>query len=189
MGGSMYERRDLAPNHASLRDRMRAELEVFGRYGDHTDTQENESGSVSSPVRRSTGETVIVRFAISLGPGAGADAPECLATFKPDRPGPYHAAFLITALAIEMTEFATRRILSGLADTLKSISLTQGTAHTVNVDGKCILGWALFANGATGIVCEHQDRILMWLGTEQTVIPESIYTKTVGALRMSGRIV
>jgi hypothetical protein len=28
----------------------------------------------------------------------------------------------------------------------------------------------------------------MWLGTEQAAIPESIYTKTVGGLRMSGRI-
>lgn len=190
MGGEMYERRDSAPNHSSLRDRMRAELEAFGPYGARTNTQRNEPGSVSTPVRRGTaGETVIVRFAIASGPGAGADAPECLATFKPDRPGPYRAAFLITALATEMTEFARRRLLSGLADTLRSISLTQGTAHSVNVDGNRVLGWALFANGATGIACEHRDRVLMWLGTEQTVIPESIYTKTVGGLRMSGRII
>ena len=106
-----------------------------------------------------------------------ADAPECLATFKPDRPGPYHAAFLITALANEMTEFARRRLISGLADTLRSISLTHGTPHTVNVDGHPVLGWALFADGATGIACEGNDRVIMWLGTEQAVIPASIYTK------------
>lgn len=189
MGGSMYERRDSVPHHSSLRDRMRAELEAFGPYAVRTDTQGNEPGSVSTPVRRgTTGETVIARFAIASGPGAGADAPECLATFKPDRPGPYHAAFLITALATEMTEFARRRLLSGLADTLRSISLTQGSPFSVNVDGDRVLGWALFANGATGIACEHRDRVFMWLGTEQGVIPESIYTKTVGGLRMSGRI-
>lgn len=189
MGGSMYERRDSVPHHSSLRDRMRAELEAFGPYAVRTDTQGNEPGSVSTPVRRgTTGETVIARFAIASGPGAGADAPECLATFKPDRPGPYHAAFLITALATEMTEFARRRLLSALADTLRSIRLTQGSPHHVNVDGDRVLGWALFANGATGIACEHRDRVFMCLGTEQAVIPESIYTKTVGGLRMSGRI-
>ena len=79
-------------------------------------------------------------------------------------------------------------MLSGLADTARSISLAQGTPHSVNVDGDPVLGWALLAKGATGIACEHRDRIFMWLGTEQAVIPASIYTKTVGGLRMSGRI-
>lgn len=33
----------------------------------------------------------------------------------------------------------------------------------------------MLANGATGIVVEHRDRILMWFGTEdRTVIPETI---------------
>lgn len=86
-----------------------------------------------------------------------------------------------------MTEFARRRLLSGLADTLRSISLTQGSPHSVNLDGERVPGWALFAIGATGIACEHRDRVFMWLGTEQAVTPESIYTKTVGGLRMSGR--
>lgn len=189
MGGSMYERRDSVPNHPSLRDRMRAELEAFGPYAVRTDTRGIEPGSVSAPVRRgANGETVIARFAVGSGPGAGADAPECLATFKPDRPGPYHAEFLLTALASELTEFARRRLLSGLADTLRSISLAQGTPHSVNVDGDTVLGWALLAKGATGIACEYRDRVFMWLGTEQAVIPASIYTKTVGGLRMSGRI-
>lgn len=189
MGGSMYERRDSVPHHSSLRDRMRAELEAFGPYAVRTDTKGIEPGSVSAPARRgTTGETVIARFAIASGLGAGADAPECLATFKPDRPGPYHAAFLMTALANELTEFARMRLLSGLADTLRSISSAQGTPHSVNVDGDPVLGWALLAKGATGIACEHRDRIFMWLGTEQAVIPASIYTKTVGGHRMSGRI-
>jgi hypothetical protein len=189
MGGSMYERRDSVPNHSSLRDRMRAELEAFGPYAVRTDTKGIEPGSVSTPARRgATGETVIARFAIASGPGTGADAPECLATFKPDRSGPYHAAFLMTALANELTEFARARLLSGLAVTLRSISLAQGTPHSLNVDGDPVLGWALFANGATGIACEHHDRVFMWLGTEQAVIPESIYTKTVGGLRLSARI-
>lgn len=84
MSGSIYERRDSVPHHSSLRDRMRAELEAFGPYAVCTDTQGNEPGSVSAPVRRgTTGETVIAHFAIASGPGAGADAPECLATFKP----------------------------------------------------------------------------------------------------------
>lgn len=189
MGGSMYERRDSVPHHSSLRDRMRAELEAFGPYAVRTDTKGIEPGSVSTPSRRgTTGETVIARFAIASGPGAGADAPECLATFKPDRPGPYHAAFLMTALTNELTEFARTRLLSGLADTTRSISLAQGTPHSVNVDGDPVLGWALLAKGATGIACEHRDRVFMWLGTEQAAMPESIYTKTVGGLRMSGRI-
>ncbi|MDQ0619641.1 hypothetical protein QFZ33_003665 [Arthrobacter globiformis] len=114
MGGSKYERRDSVPQHSSLRERMRAELEAFGPYAVRTDTQGIEPGSISPPVRRgTTGETVIASFAIASGPGAGADAPECLATFKPDRPSPYHAAFLITALANELTEFARSRLLSG----------------------------------------------------------------------------
>lgn len=106
----------------------------------------------------------------------------------PDRPGLYHAAFLITALATEMTDFARSRLLSGLADTARSIGLTQGTPRSVSVDGDPVLGWALLANGATGIACGHRDRVFMWLGTGQAVIPESIYTKSVGGLRMSGRI-
>jgi hypothetical protein len=60
--------------------------------------------------------------------------------------------------------------------------------YGVNVDGDAVLGWALLAKGATGIACEHRDRVYMWLGTGQAVIPESIYTKTVDRLRMSGRI-
>jgi uncharacterized membrane protein len=80
-----------------------------------------------------------------------------------------------------MTEFARRRLLSGLAETLRSISLTQGIAHGMNADGVRVVGWALFAKGATGIACEQRDRVVMWLGTEQAAIPESIYTKTVGA--------
>lgn len=87
-----------------------------------------------------------------------------------------------------MTEFAKRRLLSGMADTLRSISLTHGTAHSVNVDDDRVLGWALFAHGATGIACEHHDRVFMWLGTEQAVIPGSIYSRRVGSLRMSGRV-
>lgn len=178
MGGSMYERRESGPDHSSLRERIWAELEAFGPYAVRTDTRGIEPGSVSTPVRRVTGgTTVIARFAIASGPGAGADAPECLATFKPDQPGPYRAAFLIAALANELTEFARTRLLSGLAETARSISLVQGTARSVNVDGDPVLGWALLADGATGIACELRDRIIMWLGTERAVIPKSIYTK------------
>ncbi|MBT2549916.1 hypothetical protein [Arthrobacter sp. ISL-65] len=61
MGGSKYERRDSVPQHSSLRERMRAELEAFGPYAARTDTQGIEPGSVSPPVRRgTTGETVMV---------------------------------------------------------------------------------------------------------------------------------
>jgi hypothetical protein len=188
MGGSMYERRDAVP-HSSLRERMWAELQAFGPYAVRTDTKGVEPRSVSTPVMRgTTGETVVAHFAIASGPGAGADAPECLATFKPTRPSPHHAAFLITALASEMSEFARRRLLSGLAGTLKSISLTQGTAHSVNVDGAPVVGWALLANGATGIVCEYHDRVVMWLGTERAVMPQSIYTRTTGTPNVTGRI-
>ncbi|MET4097230.1 hypothetical protein [Arthrobacter sp. UYCu712] len=192
MGGSMYERRDVVP-HDSLRDRIWAELEAFGPYAVRTDTKGIEPGSVPTPVLRgTTGETVVAHFALASGPAAGADAPEFLATFKPSRPGPRHAAFLSTALATEMTDFARRRLLSGLADTLRSISLTQGTAHSVNVDGDVdvdrVLGWALLTNGATGIACEHHDRVIMWLGTEHAVMPESIYTRTMGRPNVTGRI-
>ncbi|MDR6505713.1 hypothetical protein J2805_001400 [Arthrobacter oryzae] len=181
MGGSMYERKDPSgPPHSSLRDRIWTELAAFGPFAVHTDTKGLNSGGVSTPVRRATGgETVIARFAIESGPGAGADAPECLATFKPDRPGPHHAAFLITVLANELTEFVRARLLSGLAQTIRSISLVQGTAHRVNVDGVPVLGWVLLADGASGIVCEHRDRIFMWLGTEHAAIPRSISTKTM----------
>ena len=41
----------------------------------------------------------------------------------------------MTALTDELSEFARMRLLSGLADTLRSISLAQGTPHSVNVDG------------------------------------------------------
>jgi hypothetical protein len=141
------------------------------------------------PPRAGAGEKIITRFAIASGPGAGAEAPECLATFKPDRPGPYHASFLIAALADELTEFARTRVLSGFAGTARSISTAHGTAHSVRVDGRKVLGWALLAKGATGIVVEHRDRILMWLGTEdRTEIPETIYTNDLGRLRMNGRI-
>jgi hypothetical protein len=158
---------------------------VFGRNSRHsvrlqfTRTQRDSiPGGISTPVPRATGgETVIARFAIASGPGAGADAPECLATFKPDRPGPYHAAFLLTVLTNELTEFARTRLLSGLSQTIRSIVLVKGTPHSVNVDGVPVLGWALLADGASGIVCEHRDRILMWLGTEHAVIPRSISTK------------
>jgi hypothetical protein len=179
MGGSMYERKDLSgPPHSSLRYRIWAELAEFGPFAVHTDTKGLDPGGISTPVPRATGgETVIARFAIASGPGAGADAPECLATFKPDRPGPYHAAFLLTVLTNELTEFARTRLLSGLAQTITSIGLVKGTPHSVSVDGVPVLGWALLADGASGIACEHRDRILMWLGTEHAVIPRSISTK------------
>ncbi|MGX1159892.1 hypothetical protein RKD54_000801 [Pseudarthrobacter sp. SLBN-100] len=179
MGGSMYERKDLSgPSHSSLRDRIWAELAAFGPFAVHTDTKGIDAGGISTPVRRATGgETVIARFAIASGPGTGADAPECLATFKPDRPGPHHAAFLLTVLTNELTEFARTRQLSGLAQTIRSIGLMKGTPCSLNVDGVPVLGWALLADGASGIACEHRDRILMWLGTEQAVIPRSISTK------------
>ncbi|WP_427136660.1 hypothetical protein [Pseudarthrobacter sp. S9] len=188
MGGSMYERRDNIPQHLSLRERLLAELEAFGFYAARTRTQGIEPNNVSAPMPRAAGgERVIARFVIASGPGAGATAPECLATFKPDRPGPYHASFLITALADELTEFARTRMLSGFADTARSISMAQGTAHSVRVDGHPVLGWALLANGATGMVAEHRDRVLMWLGTDRTV-PETIYTSDMGRLTMNGRI-
>jgi hypothetical protein len=189
MGGSMYERRDSVPKHVSLRDRIWAELEAFGLCAVRTDTEGVDPGSVSTPVSRAAGgATVVRRFAIASGPGAGADAPECLATFKPDRPGPYHASFLITVLANELTEFALARQVSALSDTLRSIKVVQGTAHSVDVDGGPVLGWALLANGATGLACEYRDRVLMWLGTEGSVSPKTIYTDDMSRLRMDGRI-
>ena len=186
MGGSMYERRDSVP-HSSLRDRMLAELEAFGPYAVGTDTKGVEPSSVSAPVMRGmTGATVVAHFAIASGPGAGADAPECLATLKPAHPGPHHAAFLITALANEMSEFVRTRLVSGLAGTLKSIRVTQGTARKVNIDGGPVLGWALIATGATGIACQYHDRVVMWVGTEQAVMAESIRT-TMGLPDEAGR--
>jgi hypothetical protein len=66
--------------------------------------------------------------------------------------------------------------------------VVQGTAHSLNVDGDPVLGWAMPANGATGLACEYRARVLMWLGTEGTVIPKTIYTNDVSRLRMDGRI-
>jgi hypothetical protein len=110
-------------------------------------------------------------------------------TFKPDRPGPHHASFLIAALADELTEFARTRVLSGFADTARSILLVQGTPYNLRVDGHPVLGWALLAKGATGIAVDHQDRVLMWLGAEdRAVVPATIYTSDRGRFVMSGRI-
>lgn len=179
MGGSMYERRDPSgPPHSSLRDQIWAQLAAFGPFAVQTDTEGLDWGHISIPMRRAgDGEKVLALFSIASGPGAGADAPERLATLKPDSPGPYHAAFLITVLAKEMTEFARDRLLSGLAETIRSISLVQGTPHSVNVDGIPTPGWAILADGASGFVCEQLGRILMWVGTENSVMPRSISTK------------
>ncbi|MFJ4169727.1 hypothetical protein ACIPY3_09465 [Paenarthrobacter sp. NPDC089714] len=86
-----------------------------------------------------------------------------------------------------MSKFASTRVLSDLADTLKSITVTQGTAHHVNIDGEPALGWALLATGATGIACQYHDRVVMWLGTEQAVMPGSIRT-TMALPDQAGRI-
>ena len=191
MGGSMYVRRANIPDHLTMRGRMSAELEAFGPYAARTDTKGIESNSVSAPVlRAAAGETVITRFVIASGPGSGAEVSECLATFKPDHPGPYHASFLIAALSVELTEFAGTRVLSRAADTVRSISLVQGAPHSLHVDGHPVLGWALLAKGATGIAVDHRDRVLMWLGAEdRAVIPAAIYTTDKGRFTMSARII
>ncbi|MBT2551583.1 hypothetical protein [Arthrobacter sp. ISL-5] len=125
----MYGRRDNISQHLSLRERLLAELEAFGLYAAGTGAQGIEPNNLTAPMPRAAGgEGVIARFAIASGPGAGAEASECLVTFKPDRPGPYHASFLITALADELTELARTRMLTAFADTARSISIAQGSA-------------------------------------------------------------
>lgn len=190
VGGSMYERREPGPNHVSLRQRMWAELEAFGPIALKADTKGVERGATSAPVRRPTGgETVVAHCNIASGPGAGADASECLATFKSDRPGPHHAAFMLTILAHELTEFAGGWLLDGFPEAAKLISLAQGTAHSLRVNDRPVLGWALRVNGASGIVVEFDDRLLMWLGTtDRTRLPETIYTKDIGRPKMVARV-
>jgi hypothetical protein len=190
VGGWVYERRDNVPEHLSLRGRMMPELEAFGPYAARMGTEGIEPYSVSAPTRRAgVGQTIITRFVVAAGLGSGAEVSECLATFKPDRPGPYHVSFLIAALADELTEFARTRVLSGFDDTVRSISLVQGTPLDLRVDGHPVLGWALLAKGATGIAVDHRDRVLMWLGAEdRAVIPASIYTSDKFRFAVSGRI-
>ena len=169
--------------------RTSAELEAFGPYAARTGTEGIESNSVSVPIRAAASQAVIAHFVIASGPGSGAEVPECLVTFKPARPGPYHAAFLITALADELTEFARTLVLPDFADTARSITLVEGTPYDLHVDGHRVLGWALFAEGATGIAVDHHDRVLMWLGAEdRTVIPATIYTSDSGRFVMSARL-
>lgn len=190
MGGSMYERRgDDRPTSARISQlaelssalNLLADLEAFGFYAARVSTQGiKPSGLIAPTPRAAGGETVIARFAIASGPGAGAAASECLATFKPDQPGPHHASYLVAALADELTEFARTRMLSGFAETAVSISIAQGIARNVRVDGHPSPGWALITKGATGMVVEHRDRILMWLGTDRAVIPQTIYTSEMG---------
>jgi hypothetical protein len=130
MGGSMYERKDPAsPPHASLGDQIWAQLAAFGPFAVQTDTEGLDWGHIAIPMRRAGGgEKVMARFSIASGPGAGADAPECLATLKPDSPDSYHAALLITVLANELTEFARERLLSGLAQTIAGNSAERTKA-------------------------------------------------------------
>lgn len=192
----MYERRDDNPRHLAgfivpardhgrgphavvqARERVAAEFEAFGFYADRVSTPGIKPNGITAPMALAAGgKRVITRFAITSGPGAGADASECLITLKPERPGPQHAAFLIAALADEMTEFAGRRQLIRSADIVRSIATVQGIAHSLCVDGEEVAGWALFAKGATGTVVEHRDRVLMWLGTEGATVPDAIYTR------------
>jgi hypothetical protein len=195
MGGAMYEPRVSGPRVVVARisplaeptsaadghEHPVADLEAFGFYASGVSTQGiTPSGLIAAVPRPAGGETVIARFAIASGPGAGATASECLATFKPDRPGPYHASFLVTVLAGELTEFVRTRMLSGFAHTARSISIARGTAHSVRVDGHHVLGWALVTNGVAGMVVEHRDGVLIWLGTDRAEIPETIYTSDIG---------
>ncbi|WP_427175230.1 hypothetical protein [Arthrobacter sp. 92] len=166
---------------ADRRGHPLADLEAFGSYASGVSTLGiKPSGLIAPTPRPAGGETVIARFAIASGPGAGATVSECLATFKPNRPGPYHASFLVTVLADELTEFARTRMLSGFARTATSINVVKGTAHNVRVDGHLVLGWALVANGVAGVAVEHGDRVLMWLGEDRAEIPETIYTSAIG---------
>lgn len=190
MGGSMYIRRVDTSGDLSLRGRTSAELEAFGPYAARTGTEGIELNGVSVPMGSAAGQAVIAHFVIVSGPGSGAEVSECLVTFKPARPGPYHAAFLITALADELTDFAGTRVLSGFADVARSIALVQGSSYNLRVDGRPALGWALLARGATGIAVDHRDRVLMWLGAEdRDVLPATIYTSVGGRFVMSGRII
>lgn len=190
MGGSMYVPRANVSGHLSLRGRMSAELEAFGPYAARTGAEGIEPCGVSAPELRAGGQTVITHFAMASGPGSGAEASECLVTFKPDRTGPYDASFLIAVLADELTGFARTRLPSGFAETARSISVVHGTPYGLRVDGHPILGWALLAKGATGIAVDHRDRILMWLGAEDRgVTPIAIYASDRGRFQMSGRII
>lgn len=195
MGGAMYEPRVSGPgvvvarisllaeptSAAEQREHTLADLKAFGYYASGVSTLGIKPRGLIAPMPRPAGgETVIACFAIASGPGAGATASECLATFKPNRPGPYHASFLVTVLADELTEFARTRMLSGFARTATSINIAKGTAHNVRVDGHLVLGWALVANGVAGVAVEHRDRVLMWLGTDRAEIPETIYTSAIG---------
>lgn len=175
MGGSMYERRDSRPSRILPGERA-GELEAFGFYAVRVSTPGIKSNGVFVPTRHAAGKTVIARLVFASSPGAGADANECLVTLKPELPAPHHAAFLVTALASELTQFAGRRQLIGSADVFRSIATVEGVAQALHVDDHRVAGWALFAKGATGVVVEHRDRVLMWLGTEGAVVPDAIYT-------------
>ncbi|WP_157365228.1 hypothetical protein [Arthrobacter sp. QXT-31] len=189
MGGSMYIRRVDTSGDLSLRGRTSAELEAFGPYAARTGTEGIELNGVSVPMGSAAGQAVIAHFVIVSGPGSGAEVSECLVTFKPTRPGPHHAAFLITALAEELTEFARTRVLSDFADTASSITLAQDIPYDLHVDGHRVLGWALFAKGAAGVAVDHRDRVLMWLGAEdRTVIPATIYTSDSGRFVIGARL-
>jgi hypothetical protein len=174
----MYESDRNVEPAVSIRENAAADCAEFGMYAVRTSTPNIRPGSVSAPQARAAGATVVARFTMTDGPGAGADAPECLATFRPDEPGPYSAAFILDALTRELAAFVRMRFPWDLAEsTLREIALERGSVRTILLDGKPASGWALVTRaGASGLAVSTSDRVITWLGTEDASIPAKIST-------------